>query len=190
MEIVLVRHGRPALPPQRPISGRRIGQWVRAYDEVGIAHGAPPEQVRRLVAAAGCVVTSDLRRSVESAARLTSSHDVRVDPDLREAPLPDSLGLAMPMPPGVWIVLARIVWWLRWCASEENVDATRQRADRVASRLCALAAEHGSVAVVGHGMFNRYVARQLVTRGWRGPTFMPATYWSAARFRRSATPAL
>ena len=174
MEIVLVRHGRPALPPQRPISGRTIGEWVRAYDEVGITEGAPPENLARLVATAGCVVTSDLRRSVESARRLASSCDVRVDPELREAPLPESLGLTMRMPPGVWLVLARVVWWLRWCAIEEDVDATRQRADRVASRLCALAGEHGSVAVVGHGIFNRYVARQLVKRGWRGPTFMPA----------------
>jgi broad specificity phosphatase PhoE len=183
MEILLVRHGRPEGLVRNPISSRDVGQWVRRYNESGIDQRLmPPESVSRLVASAGCVVASNLRRSVESAAVLAPSRDVHIDPELREAVLPDSLGISVRMPPDVWVVLARVAWWLDWCRSEETVDATRRRAGRAADRLSVLAREHESVAVVGHGMFNWFIARELVKRGWRGPMMLPGAYWAWARF--------
>jgi hypothetical protein len=134
MEIVLVRHGKPASVPSDSIAGHEIGHWVRRYNDAGISREfPPPSSVQRLVASTGCVVASDLRRSVESAA-------------------------------------------------SESIAATRDRASRVADRLCALAAANGVVVVVGHGMFNRFVAVQLRSRGWRGPVLLPTAYWTAARF--------
>jgi broad specificity phosphatase PhoE len=182
-QIILVRHGRPAAANATPISGREVGQWVIHYNGLGIDRGCPPPlALSRLVASAGCVMASDLRRARESAEWLCSQTPLRIDSELREAVLPDALPSSLRMHPGVWVVLARIGWWLDWCASEESVDATRQRAGRTADRLCALAREHESIVVVGHGMFNRFVARELVARRWRGPAIMPGAYWSAAPF--------
>jgi broad specificity phosphatase PhoE len=82
------------------------------------------------------------------------------------------------------VVLARVAWWLNWCQSEETIATTQQRAGRVADRLEVLAAEHGSVLAIGHGMFNRFVARQLLRRGWRGPKVLPPGYWAVAQFDR------
>jgi broad specificity phosphatase PhoE len=189
MEIFLVRHGRPARLDKKPISGHDIGQWVTRYNEAGIDRACrPPASASRLVASAGCVVASNLRRSVESAALLNPSLDVHIDPELREAVLPHSLGVSVRLPPDVWVVLARVAWWFDWCCSEETVDATKQRAGRSADRLCLLAREHGSVAVVGHGMFNRFVARELKRRGWRGPTMLPRAYWAVSRFMAQGQP--
>ena len=182
-QIVLIRHGRPAGGNAAPISGRELGQWVEHYNGLGIDRAcAPPVSLSRLVAAAGCVTASDLRRARESAEWLRSPATVRIDSEFREAVLPDSLPSSLRMHPGVWVVLARVGWWLNWCASEESVDATRRRAGRAADRLCALAREHASIVVVGHGMFNRFVARELVARGWCGPAIIPRAYWSAALF--------
>src|SRR5262245_36775461 len=105
MEIFLVRHGRPEGLVRIPISGRDIGQWVTRYNESGIDQRLmPPESVSRLVASAGCVVASNLRRSIESAAILAPSRDLHIDPELREAVLPDSLGVSVRMSPDVWVV--------------------------------------------------------------------------------------
>jgi hypothetical protein len=112
-----------------------------------------------MAASAGCVLVSNLRRAKESAAWLAASKDVWVDPELREAALPDSLALSIPLSPRMWVALAR-----------------------VADRLGALAAVYGSVITIGHGMFNRFVARQLRRRGWRGPKVLPRAYWAAAEF--------
>jgi broad specificity phosphatase PhoE len=184
MEIFLVRHGKPSALDVAPIAGRDVGAWVRRYNEVGITKTLEPPEPVRCAASAGFVVASDLRRSIESAAWLAAPHDVLIDPDLREAVLPDSMGVSVRLPPGVWIAIARVVWWLNWCRSSETVGATRHRASRATDRLCALAREHGAVVVVGHGTFNRFIATKLLERGWHGPRILPRAYWTSARFVR------
>jgi broad specificity phosphatase PhoE len=186
MQIVLVRHGKPDGVSAAPISGHDIGRWVRHYDDAGITKAlAPPAIVRELASSAACVVASDVRRAKESAAWLAASKTVRVDPELREAVLPDSIRISTRVPPGVWVIVARVAWWLNWSDSDETIAMTRHRAERVADRLGRFADEHGSVMAVGHGMFNRFVAAQLRRRGWRGPRTLAGGYWSAARFTRT-----
>jgi broad specificity phosphatase PhoE len=185
MQIVLVRHGKPDAVSAATITGRDIGQWVRHYDGVGITRElAPPAIVRELASSGTCVVASDVRRATESAAWIAVSKAVRVDPELREAVLPESIGMSTRLSPGVWVVVARVAWWLNWCHSDETIAMTRRRASRVADRLGALAREYGSVMAVGHGMFNRFVGRQLRRRGWRGPRMLGRAHWSVARFDR------
>jgi len=183
MRIVLVRHGKPHAVSEASIAGRGIGQWVRGYNDAGISRDlAPPAAVCDMASSAGCVLVSSLRRAIESAAWLAASKDVRVDPELREAALPESIATSLRLSPGAWVVFARVAWWLNWCDSVESIAMARQRAGRVADRLGALAAEHGSVMAIGHGMFNRFVASQLRRRGWRGPKILPRVYWAAAEF--------
>jgi broad specificity phosphatase PhoE len=185
MRIVLVRHGKPDGVRTGAISGLDIGQWVRRYNEVGITRELPPPaRARELASSARCMIASDLPRARESAAWLAASKDVRVDRELREAGLPESLHISVRLSPGAWVVLARVAWWLNLCQSEETIAMTRQRAGRVADRLGVLAAAHGSVLAIGHGMFNRFVARQLLRRGWRGPKPLPSGYWAVAQFDR------
>jgi broad specificity phosphatase PhoE len=183
VQIFLVRHGRPTVLDTSPISGFELGRWVAQYNECGVDRAyPPPEAASRVVASAEIVVASNLRRSVESAEWLAPSADVEIDPELREAVLPDSVGISLRLPPGAWVVLARVAWWLNWCQSVEAVKSTRQRAERVADRLCALAKDHRCVAVVGHGVFNWFIAAQLARRSWRGPRRLPSGHWAVAEF--------
>jgi len=183
MRILLVRHGKPGGVARAPISGRSIGEWTRAYDDCGLDGDVPPPpRLRDLAKAATCVVASDLTRARESAARLAGTRTIVFDADLREAPLPSSLGVPLRLSPGAWIVLARLAWLLNVGNASETLAATRARAARMTDRLVALAAEHDCVVAVGHGMFNRFLARELRLRGWHGPRTLPRTYWSVAQF--------
>ncbi len=183
MRIVLVRHGRPERVTAAAISGRAIGDWVRRYDSAGLSRDtAPPLRLQELTAAANWIVASDRPRARESAGRLAGTLTVALDADLREAALPSSLHPSLRLPPGLWIVIARIAWFLNAGDATETVAATRLRAARMADRLIARAAEHGCVMAVGHGMFNRFLARELRRRGWRGPRVLPSGYWGAAEF--------
>jgi broad specificity phosphatase PhoE len=166
------------------IAGHELGAWVRRYDHAGITREVPPpEPVRQLAVFSGCVVASDLPRSIESATWLT--HQVQIEPDLREAGLPDGIGVSLRLHPAAWVAIARIKWWLKWGSSVETVAAARDRARRATDRLCELAAEHDTVLVVGHGLFNRFIAAYLRKRGWRGPRVLPSAYWATAQFIRS-----
>jgi broad specificity phosphatase PhoE len=180
VEVVLVRHGRPVPIADRLVSGRELGEWLTRFNKAGLADAVVPPATQALVKSARCVLASDVVRSIESARVLGS--DPRIEPDLREAVLPSSIGVSLRLPPSVWIVIARAAWWLNWCRSEEPIAAARVRARRAADRLCTLARQHGTIAVIGHGVFNRFIAEQLLTRGWRGPRFLANAHWSASRF--------
>ncbi len=184
MLIALARHGRPIWPTSRPISGRDLGDWVRRYNDTGIVRSvAPPVSLRQLAASSLCVLASDMRRSIESAAWLVPPGAVRIDPDLREAGLPEAIELSIRMSPRAWVVIARALWWLNLCVASETIGATRRRAVKMADRLCVLAGKHDGVLVIGHGMFNRFVALELLKRGWQGPRVLPAGYWATATYR-------
>ena len=186
LSIVLARHGRPDLPAdlERAISGREIGCWYRRYDDSGIVDGVePPARLRQAAAAAGCVVASDSRRALESAARLALTEGVRVEPALREVGFPESLAVPVRLSPDVWVLIARAAQMLRCCECDEPVPATRARAAIAAETLARLAEDHGSLFVVGHGWFNRFVARELRRRGWQGPRWLPTGYWSTATYQ-------
>src|SRR5262245_20411941 len=110
--IVLVRHGKSIEPMATMIRGRELGQWVAGFNQAGITRTPTPSAaVQELVTSAGCVLASDLKRSLESARVLSPSRHIVIDQDLREADLPSSMGVALPLPVGMWIVIARMAWW-------------------------------------------------------------------------------
>jgi broad specificity phosphatase PhoE len=184
MVIALARHGRPIVPNARPISGRDLSEWLRRYDDAGIERSAaPPASLRRLAAASACVLASDSRRSIESAAWLVPRREVRIEADLREAGLPETIDLSMRMSPRAWAAVARGLWWLNLAAASETIGMVRRRAVKMTDRLCALADEHDAVLVIGHGVFNRFVAAELRRRGWQGPRVLPPGYWATATYR-------
>lgn len=191
LEVVLARHGRPDLPPVLPrITGRELGGWERRYNDAGIAGSPPPPlSLQQLATGCGCIVASDLERARQSAARLAGGRDIVIEPLLREACLPSSLGCPIRLPARSWVVIGRVAWWLGAGAPAETLAATRQRAQRAAESLVALAEQHGTVLVVGHGTFNRFLATRLRRMGWRGPRLLPVPYWSSARFVRAGVTA-
>ena len=184
-QIVLIRHGKPTDVRTERIAGCDIGSWIEHYDTRGITTDVePPKRAREAGSNAQYVVTSDLRRAVESAAWIAGTKEVHCDHELREAGLPRSLNIPIQLSPATWIPLARAVWWLDWCDSDETIQMTRKRAGRVANRLIKLAAEYGFVMVVGHGVFNRFLATQLLHRGWNGRRTVFAPHWAVARYEK------
>jgi broad specificity phosphatase PhoE len=188
--IVLARHGRPDLPAEarQPICGREIGRWYRRYDASGIDAGADaPAALRAAARAAGCVVASDTRRAIESAARLIAADTIRVEASLREVGFPESLDSSLRLSPNLWVLIARAAQMLDRHDAEGGRAAVRARAAAVADTLAQLAADHRSVVAIGHGWFNRFVARELRRQGWHGPRVVPSGYWSSVTYEREPT---
>ena len=187
LQIVLARHGRPDLPAEarRSISGREIGRWYRGYDTCGIVAGVdPPEALRTAARATGCIVASNTRRAIESATRLAGASAIHVEASLREVGFPESLDSSLRLSPNVWVLLARASQMLDRADEEGGRAAVRSRAATVAGRLAQLARDHQCVVAIGHGWFNRFVARELRRDGWQGPRFVPTGYWSSVTYQR------
>ena len=181
-KIILMRHGEPTSRYSAWIAGREFGEWVRSFDQGGIKEAMLiPDEVRQLASTIGLVISSDLLRATQSAARL--ARKTVIDPDLREAGLVDSFRTSFRAPVSLWLAAARLAWRLDVTASQEPIAAARARAQRVTDNVISLAREHRSVLVVGHGVFNSLIARRLRALGWSGPLMPPSRYWSVATYR-------
>lgn len=187
MTITLIRHGRPLADFSTKRRGHELGEWLRAYERVAVEEALPPpEAPRRVLKEAGARVrlfSSPTVRAWSSAALLAPGATVEALDEAREAPLPERVWCPLRVRPATLLVLARTAWFLGAAAVERPAEV-RGRARRVAARLVAAASEDrgGSVALVGHGYMNRFIASELRALGWRRVAMDGMGYWAAMRF--------
>lgn len=183
MEIVIARHGRP-LPDDRTQPARRgFRGWVTGSEQAPLDPTLPPPaDLIALAQSTGIIVTSTLRRSLESAALLAPNRPVVTDALFAEAGMPLETEDGSVIRPRHWNVLGRVAWVLGWSRGRETFPAASRRAKQAATRLGQLAREHGSVLLVGHGLLNLLVQRALRKAGWSGGGWR-ADYWSYAVLR-------
>jgi len=186
MQIILMRHGRPAIDNQQWLSARDFGTWVGHYDAASIdpASPPPPEAIRQ-VRQAAYVLCSPLPRSLTSATALGIPSPHGRDAAFRELEMPHADWRFPILPVGLWSVLFRLAWALGYHRHAESFAAGRVRAAACAKALSQLAAAHGSVLFIGHGSLNWFIARTLRRSGWHSPDHAPRRYWQYAVFSRS-----
>lgn len=180
-----MRHGRLTWDFETPIPGRAFGEWLHGENHAPIdpSH-RPSAKLQELVRAADAVVASPLRRSLESAALLAPTASPLVDGCFREAELPCAFRSGLRLSPNSWALLARVAWFCGWSAGVETFGGARGRARRAAEMLAAHAAARGPVVLVGHGLFNVFIAARLRAAGWKGPVLPPRSHWGFAVYER------
>jgi len=186
VRIILARHGRPAWDFRTPICGHALGDWRRGEEDAPLDISLRPgEALVQLAREAACIFTSSLRRSRESAELLATVAATVADPDFREAELPCAFRSGLRLRPDVWAFLARSAWFCGWSAGTEGFRSARDRAAKAATVLRARAARDGVVLLVGHGLMNILIARQLRAAGWRGPRFPSQKHWGFAIYEQN-----
>ncbi len=185
MQIVLARHGRPAWDYRTPIPGHALGEWRRGEDAAPLdtAH-RPGAELERLVRTTTCLLASPLRRSVDSAYLLAPGAEPLVDARFREAELPSAFRSSLRLRPEVWAWLARAAWLCGWSPGVESFRSARQRAAS-AAQLLAKRADRGTVVLLGHGLMNALIARQLRAEGWKGPRLPSPGHWTFGIYENS-----
>ena len=165
--IILIRHGRSAHGLGSSwVDADGLQRWRTAYDAAGIAvEDAPPALVANAVGACDLIVSSDLRRAVESAARLAPGRPVAESALLRESALPIP-NVPIRLPVTAWGALATIGWGYRIMRRAFASPSELQRAARAAEWFCTLAPDAATVAVITHGVFRRLLANHLQSDGW------------------------
>lgn len=186
-DIVIARHGEPALNRRIKLSASGYRRWWAAYEEGGILdpHKAPVgllEMARR----ADVIFASVRRRAVETAeAVVQGKHFVR-DPMFVEAPLPPP---AWPefikIGPKYWGAIARFYWYFGRHDGQESRREAEARARAAAERLTAEADQGLHVVLLAHGYFNHMVGRELKRIGWKLVSGRGYKYWSTRKYVRA-----
>lgn len=184
MEIFLLRHGKPDIPPLDGVSPLTFGCWIQAYNAAGLDQQEIASQ-QALNNAAQCrvIVCSALKRSLESARALEAEKIILSDPVFNEAGLPFGKRSWPKLSPQLWAIYYRILWLIGYFSGSESYEQTKIRAKTATRQLHDLALKHKSVLLVGHGVFNRMLARELRNLGWQGPSSPGTDYWHAGCYR-------
>ena len=180
LRIILVRHGRPALPLSPRTSHREFADYIDAYEAAGLDPGnLPPEELCDLVRELEAVFTSAQPRAHESARALAPHAELIADPLFAEAPLASPRIPLLRMRVQTWAVMARILWHAGYHPEIENYRRARHRAAQAADILVDRSRRQGKAALVAHGYFNAMIGRQLRQRGFRRTGAHRVRYWNA-----------
>ncbi|MEI9991312.1 MAG: histidine phosphatase family protein [Rhizomicrobium sp.] len=180
MRIVLVRHGRPAIPTDARASHAEFRTYIDDYEAAGLdPASAPPEELQDLVKEIGAIFTSDRPRSTGSAKALAPNAELIADPLFAEAPLASPRIPLLRMRVPTWAVMARILWHAGYHPEIENYRKAKHRAAEAADILMKRASAEGATALVAHGYFNLMIGRELRHRGFRRSGAHRVKYWNA-----------
>ncbi|TWT00542.1 histidine phosphatase family protein [Planomicrobium sp. CPCC 101079] len=185
MEISLIRHGKSQFIHNGKVNLKEFEQWIRNYDLHGISEEPfCPAETFQKVTAADIIITSDLKRSVESAKLLNPQKAVIADPLFRETELPIGAIRAfnIRLSPGFWAVLLRLLWFGGYSTKCESLSEAKLRAKKAAQRLIDYSGESKTVALIGHGFFNMMIAKELQKKGWRGERKPGAKHWNCVSY--------
>jgi len=95
---------------------------------------------------------------------------------------------AATLPTWLWLkfssllVLARILWQLGVAESAESPKAAKARAKEATAVLTNAATTTCSAVLLGHGYFNRLIARELTQNGWTTGSSSGYGYGSVKEF--------
>lgn len=183
--IIIVRHGKPALSRKAQMDWRGYRKWWLDYDAGGLAETQKiPKKVMKLAEVADVVISSPLRRAVESAERIKPRAPDKIWPELIEAALPSPPLGPLKLRPKTWGTYSRIVWYFGWSDGMESHGAARARAEIVCDKLDVETAGGKLVFITAHGWINRMIKGSLIKRGWTCVSQNGDLHWSFRRFER------
>lgn len=184
MEIILVRHGKPTVARQEWISGRELPQFASRYQAAKIAGDSlPPKALKTLIQSAKAVFTSDILRAVHSAQILEPTVLPVSNPIFREIEFWFTFPSNLRLPAQIWIILARLLWGLGYSPDSCSQADARELAKKAVDLLEQRSREAGSVVLVGHGITNLFIARELKRRGWHGSRTPNLEHWGYTTYR-------
>lgn len=180
LRVILVRHGRPAIPTTLRTSHDGFRRYIDAYEEAGLdLNSAPPEELLDLVKGLNAVHTSFSPRAQDSARTLLPEADVIADPLFSEAPLASPRIPLLKMKVPVWAVMARLMWHAGYHPEIENYRRAKSRAAAAADILVGRAySGDGEAILVAHGYFNAMIGRVLRKRGFRRTGSHRVRFWN------------
>ncbi|MFA6051746.1 MAG: histidine phosphatase family protein [Methylobacter sp.] len=181
MKIILMRHGEPVLTQTGRITPTEMERWINLYNLAEVKAGSAPIASLQWANSTTCIVASTAPRALSSVQALGHKASV-VDAVFCEAQLPFALWRFPRLPPFVWVAFFRLFWFFGYSRGSESIRFTKIRAKAAAQKLISLA-EKGPVLLVGHGIMNRLIAKELIALDWAGPAKHQSKYWSASVYR-------
>jgi len=188
-KIILMRHGEPKLNldllKQQRFSSKELGQLIKQYETSPLKpNNKPPIDATNIANTADHFFCSDLVRAIESTQRLAGDKKIIQNPCFRESDLPYFDGQHLKLSFMNWAIILRVLWFLGFSNNGEPIKQAKVRAKTSAAELVASTALHNTVLLLGHGIMNRLIAKELKSQGWQLSNKTGISYWSFMVFEK------
>ncbi len=166
-QIILIRHGEPALNKKGWRTRKEARQFIRNYDSAGVY----PPHYKPLILQENelkTIYTSSLNRSISTAQQVFNGQ-FALSPDslFREFERKIFVFPNIKLPLKWWLTGSRILWFTG--INNKNIESFSQaksRARKASDFLAKNATNNGKTLLVSHGLLNHYLAKYLEKNGW------------------------
>lgn len=166
-QIVFIRHAKVDIDSSTPITAKMLKSWEEAYNNAPIIKDIPQnEALYQAFDEVDYILSSTLRRTQDSVVLLNRGIDAS-NALFNEAQIPVLNGKFIKLKPTSWLVLFRIfslVGFGRWAATLRETKSQAAEASRV---LLELSDKHDKIILVGHGVMNWLIRKELLASNWQ-----------------------
>lgn len=164
--IILIRHAKVESDNTQKIDTHALKNWIYNYDTAPIASDSlPTKETLSLVHNADVVVTSTLRRAIDSANVLgVEIHEK--NSLFNEVGIPDVHLPFLKLRPKAWLVILRVLLLLKLGKQDKTFKVSKARSLEATQRLLILTKKYENVVLVGHGGMNWLIRKALMKEGW------------------------
>ncbi len=182
-QITLIRHAKVDIDNSKTIDSSLLQKWIEAYDNAPIhTESVPSEETVRLVQGADVVLTSTLKRAIDSASVL--GVEVHEQNKLfNEASIPEVKIPFFKLKPKSWLVILRLMLLFGLGKKDASLKVSKAQAKDAVQRLLELSKKYDHVAVVGHGGMNWLIGKVLIKEGWSMEGKSSHKNWGTTTFK-------
>ncbi|MCT4709229.1 histidine phosphatase family protein [Enterobacteriaceae bacterium H11S18] len=183
MEIILMRHGKPTYTDYPKVSSREMADWIEQYNISDTGNDTPPESCKLLSSCTLQIISSPLPRALSSLRALGYEPDL-IDEVFSEVDLPVFLIPCFRLSPTYWAALFRAMWFCGISSKTESLGMAKKRAFQGAEILINISNKfNGTVLLMGHGVMNELIARELISLGWKKQSRSGNGYWKGCVYK-------
>jgi len=163
-EIILVRHAKVEID-SLAIPSAEMKEFLDEYNHAPVEISKGSDTLDAFIHSADVLLTSELIRSKESLKNLGKEADESAAV-FNEAELPYANGKRLKLSGMTWTVIFRVMWLLGYANHSESYKEAKLRAKKATDKLIEHTQNNKKVLLVGHGIMNRLITKELKLRGF------------------------
>jgi len=182
MKITLIRHAEVDISKNALAYAFELKEWLNIYNNAEIKeHFVSKDKISKIFDHSHQIICSELKRSSDSVLLYDKTIDIK-DSLFNEADLPYANWGFVKLPLIAWAFLFRFMWLFGYEQNGESLEKAKLRAKEATDLLVKLSEENISVTLLGHGLINRLIAKELLSRGWMAQNKMGSKNWDYGVF--------
>ena len=165
-KIILLRHGEVDIKDYKNIPANQFGKWIIEYNNSDIKSDfSLKAEINDLLNKTDILICSNLKRSIQSV-EIFNKTPFEINNVFYEAELPYLNWYLLKLNPKVWLIFFRILWLFGYSKNCESYKKAKIRAKKATKRLIELSKQNKPVILIGHGIINRLIRKELILQKW------------------------